>query len=204
MGDVVITYETLFELYRREKSRGDLQELDKNFYNDVIEYLDQKKSILSNDKQADNIFAENERIKAEKQLINIKKILMQLYELRVKKIVDMALIKARDPNFFIDDVNVLGEELGLYDGIIGLFNENREGLLFNVLNSKKPVYKERKKKVEKPVDKDLSLKIVKDTPEFCDADMNMLGPFEEGQEVKFPQNIADILLEKGFAEIVKN
>ncbi|MBW2998810.1 hypothetical protein KY321_04690, partial [Candidatus Woesearchaeota archaeon] len=104
MGDnVVITYETLFELYRREKLRGEIQELDKGFFKNVTEYLSNIKSIVEKSSSSDNIFAGDEKLKAEKQMLNVKKILNLLYELRIKKITDMAWIKARDPNFFIDD-----------------------------------------------------------------------------------------------------
>jgi len=36
---VRITYETLYELLRREKSNDELQKLDESFFRDVIEYL---------------------------------------------------------------------------------------------------------------------------------------------------------------------
>ena len=43
MGDVIITYETLYELLMREKSRAEIQKLDNDFFNDVIKYIKDKK-----------------------------------------------------------------------------------------------------------------------------------------------------------------
>jgi len=45
--EVNITYETLFELMRREKMREDLQEISPSFFDDVLEYLIEKQKIFS-------------------------------------------------------------------------------------------------------------------------------------------------------------
>ena len=71
--EINITYETLFELLRREKNREELQKLDNNFFLDVVNYLKDKKSALELPKN--DIFAAEERRKAETQLENIKNIL---------------------------------------------------------------------------------------------------------------------------------
>jgi len=214
MGDeVIITYETLFELYRREKSRGELQELDKSFFSDVVEYLIQKKAVLDNSISSDNIFAENERMKAEKQLLNIKKILGMLYELRTRKIVDMAWIKSRDPGFFIDDSTILPEEKPIYYNIISIFNNNRANVLLNILNLKQPIIEDVDLnslpiKPNKEVDDDkegtqeegVKIELIEDTPEFVGDDMDLIGPFSKGEVIKLPKRIADILLEKNLAK----
>ena len=67
MGDIVITYETLFEMFRREKNRGELQELEADFYGNVVEYLKQKQEILTNSSDS-NLFAEEEKVRTEKQV----------------------------------------------------------------------------------------------------------------------------------------
>ena len=38
----VITYDTLFDLLKREKERPDLQKLETTFFNDLVFYLKQK------------------------------------------------------------------------------------------------------------------------------------------------------------------
>lgn len=215
MGDnVVITYETLFELYRREKSRGELQELDKDFFKNVVNYLTQKKAISNNSSVDDNIFAENEKMKAEKQLLNVKKILGLLYELRVRKIVDMAWIKSRDPGFFIDDSNLLLEEKSIYHNIIGVFDSNRKNILTNILNYNLPQSEEielrcetikeiKEHKQEEVIKDELDLEIIENTPEFVGEDMNLLGPYEKGEITKLPRKIAEILLEKELAKVIQ-
>ena len=73
--DVVITYETLFELLRIEKGREELQKLDETFMQDVATYLEQKKSTFK-PKPADNVFFSLDSNKAIVELENIKKILI--------------------------------------------------------------------------------------------------------------------------------
>ena len=46
MVEVNITYETLFDLLRRERSRNELQELEETFYEDVKKYLEEKQNML--------------------------------------------------------------------------------------------------------------------------------------------------------------
>ena len=44
--EVNITYETLYELLKREKDMTDLQKLDSSFFNDFVDYLNEKKKML--------------------------------------------------------------------------------------------------------------------------------------------------------------
>ena len=82
MGDVIITYETLYELLRREKSRAEIQKLDKDFFNDVIKYIKDKRDILESQKTKENIFAAKETERTNKQLESIYRILKELYDKR--------------------------------------------------------------------------------------------------------------------------
>ena len=44
--DVVITYETLFDILRREKSRDELQELPISFFYDLMNYMNEKNEFI--------------------------------------------------------------------------------------------------------------------------------------------------------------
>ena len=63
MTDVIITYETLYELLRREKSRKELQKLDPNFYQRVTNYLEEKNIILKSQKDTEIIKTEKQKDK---------------------------------------------------------------------------------------------------------------------------------------------
>ena len=81
--EVNITYETLFELLKREKDTTDLQKLEPNFFNNFVDYLNEKKKILGKD---DSLFSYDEKKKVEKQIDNAKRIIKEIYERREKKI----------------------------------------------------------------------------------------------------------------------
>ena len=49
----------------------------------------------------------------------------------------------------------------------------------------------------------VKLRFVKDTPEFVNSDMEMVGPFKIGQTESFSKEIADILLEQGNVQIIQ-
>ena len=72
MSEINISYETLFELLRREKTRDELQKLEDSFFTDVVNYLKEKEEFLQNQKKKQDLFAADEIYKAEKQLENIK------------------------------------------------------------------------------------------------------------------------------------
>ena len=92
MQEIVITYETLFELLKREKDTTDLQKLEPNFFNYFVDYLNEKKNMLNKE---DTLFSYDEKKKVEKQIENAKRIIKEIYESREKKILNIALMKSR-------------------------------------------------------------------------------------------------------------
>ena len=45
--EVAITFETIYEILRREKNKEDLQRIDNDFFQDVLNYLKEKQQILT-------------------------------------------------------------------------------------------------------------------------------------------------------------
>ena len=131
MGDVIITYETLYELLMREKSRAEIQKLDNDFFNDVIKYIKDKKDILDSQKSKENVFAAKEIERTTKQLESIYRILKELYEKRENKIFTLALLNSRNQSK-IDTSLLLAEELKFYENIKDNLNIYRKGILLNI------------------------------------------------------------------------
>ncbi|MBN1386253.1 hypothetical protein JW968_04760 [Candidatus Woesearchaeota archaeon] len=115
--DIVITYETLFDLLRREKSRVELQKLDREFFKDVVDYLKDKEKMMADDVQED-LFSFGEKEKAQKQLFNIRRILRELYDRREKKVLSMAADKAKTGSKLIDTGSLLPQERQLFDSVV--------------------------------------------------------------------------------------
>ncbi len=210
--EVTITYETLFELLRREKGREDLQALPENFFEDVVDYLKDKSKIL----EKTGMFAEDEVEKTRIQLQNIKKIIKELYDRREKKITVMALDKARTQSNIIDTSSLLGEELSLFNTVEGNLSNFRQSILHNIINQKIPeaVKQEAQtlnitlkpaKDIEDKTEEGNSNAVIKflhAVPKFVGKNLEIFGPFMEGETTELPKELAEVLVKKERAEYI--
>lgn len=227
LEEIKITYETLFELVRREKNREELQKLDDTFYIDVVNYLKDKFELVT--KPQRDLFSVTEKEKAMRELRNIQKILKDLYERREKKIISMALNKSRTDSDMIDTGNLLKEEEHFFNASLNILDGYRKGIIHNILDGKLPVVseckmerkeeeeekeeekKERVTEEETPKEdfksaEELAIKKVKfliTTPQFVGPELEDYGPYSTDETVELPIKVADVLINKGNAEEVK-
>jgi len=215
MQEIVITYETLFELLQREKERNDLQKLEPAFFTDTISYIKEKKKILM--ARSDSPFASEEKKKTERQLENIYKILKELYERREKKIINLALDKSRTQSHLIDTSALLKEEKVVFDALTNILNTYRDAILYSVLNEKVPfmqITEDKKLKDDFRLKDDFkpaselkrTTKLVRflcHIPKFVGTELEEYGPFEEEDIANLPIEIADVLIGKGKVEEIK-
>ncbi|MBN2052775.1 hypothetical protein JW756_04695 [Candidatus Woesearchaeota archaeon] len=235
MVDIRINYETLFDLLRREKNREELQTLDKDFYEQVLAYLKEKKDSLS--RKDDELFASAEREKLKIQFQNIRRIIKELYERREKKILTMAMSKARTGSDVIDTSALLPSEREFFNEQVLLFTKYKETMLDRILNLKeedsaklegvqevkevqeakaraevrKEVVEERSDDENLPdpgaqatfatIPEKKRVIILDSMPKFMGRNNEILGPFNEGEEVELDTFIADLLVKKGKAEM---
>lgn len=202
--DVVVTYETLYEILRREKLRAELQPLDKSFLKDVVKYLSEKQSILDSQMNKVSVFSSSETQKTQKQIDNIKRMIKDLYERRERKIIEQAISSSRlddKPDF----QGMLYEEKELYKSLISTLNSFRQGVLLNILSLKEPKIDEKDKPKELKTEDKPSNKLIRflhATPQFVGDDMKVYGPFEEEDIAALPLKAADILIKNNRAEII--
>ena len=201
MSDVIITYENLYEILRREKYRSELQKLDSNFYQSVVKYLKEKTAILESQSKKDSIFASTEVQKTQTQLKNVQKILKELYEKRENKIIQFALFTSRSQN--IQDTSImLPEEEALYNHMRKALDTHRDGILLNLLQNKLPevaLFEQKDLKIEEKTDT-LSIKILEDIPEFVGPDLKTYGPFQKDNIQDVPLDIANLLIQTNQAK----
>ena len=194
--EVIITYETLFEILRREKFKEEIQKLPDNFIENTIKYLQEKQEILTSQQQKQSIFS-SESTKTQKQLENTKKLLKELYEKRESKIIQLALIASRIKEEQ-DLSNILPSEKILFLSIREVLDKAKNDLLINLLEAKNPQIKEIKQ-----VDQ-LKLKMVKfinPLPQFLGTDQKIYGPFIENDIANLPSEIAELLIKNKRAEL---
>ncbi len=217
--EVAVTYETLYELLRLEKSREEHQTLDHGFLLDVLQYLREKQRILDEAEQKEDLFSLDEREKTQVQLVNIRKIVRELYERREKKILDMALNKSRTKSNLIDTSTLLVHERYLFDSIVSVLDSFRGSVLHNILSLREPTLTEQPaiptaQPASEPTPSIVqqipdtpplppaafkNIKFTQPVEQFVGKELELYGPFQPNQTEKLPSEIADILIEKGSA-----
>ena len=112
MAEEIMTFEALYDILRREKYNQELQTLDKNFFEKVVKYLDEKKLILDSQQQKNSIFASTEIEKTKRQLESVNKILKELYEKRENKIIQLSVSFSKTEDK--PDLSALFPQKGLF------------------------------------------------------------------------------------------
>ncbi len=200
MPDIIITYENLYEILRREKYRTELQKVDETFFRDVVKYLQEKTAILSSQSQKDSIFASTELVKTQNQIRNIQKILKELYEKRENKILQAALFSSRTQNPQ-DTSAMLPQELAFYRGLKDNLDTYRQGILYQILKNELPNLEipdiEVEQKDLKTEDKTntINVQILEDVPEFVGPDLEVYGPYKKDESLSLQENIAKLLIQ---------
>lgn len=196
----IITYDKLYEVLRLEKYKKELQKLDVDFYNKVVKYLEEKKSILHSQEGKDSVFASQSIAKTKRQLENTNMILKELYERRESKIIQMALFNSRTGEKSQETDALLDEEMQFYTSITNLFDVYRTGILSNILQSKLPDVKEEiisNKSTEK-VNK--LIRFIQPVPKFVGENMEVYGPFDSEDIANLPEKVSEILIKNNRAE----
>ena len=206
--DISITYEKLFDLSRKEKSNEELQKLDKNFFDDLISYLNDKNSILDSSDD-DTVFSRSEKEITEKQMENIKKLVNDIYMRREKKIMNLAIMKSRTNSSMIDTSSMLPEEKRLFEDMVSILKDYKKNVLFRILEGKKPEQpkgsSDRKIGGENSDKQDEKVKVemTDNVPKFIGKEMETYGPFEQGATADLPEQVANILISKGRAKKIE-
>ena len=203
-NEVIITYETLYELMRREKFRPELQKLNKEFFNDFIKYFNEKKIILESQQKKKSIFTSTETQKTQKQIENVKKIIKELYEKRENKILQLVMFASRNNDNPVFN-EMLVEEKKFFNDLLETTNNYRKNILYNLIEGKQPEIKEVEKPKELKTEKKDSIKMVRflqSIPKFIGNDLNIYGPFEEEEIAAIPAEVAKLLTKKKKTEII--
>ncbi len=216
-NEINITYETLYELLRREKNREELQEFSQDFFRDLVSYIESKEEIIKSGEGSDMLSASQQQ-KNKIQLENIRKILKELYEKRERKIINMALTKSRTGSDIIDMSRLLGEEKMLYDELKGLLDRFRSGILANIVRGKLPkvdavqefaakgkedAAKPAEKKPEEAKKSTALIRFLQPVPKFLGKELETYGPFDKDEIATLPSEIASVLITKQRAEEIE-
>jgi len=168
-----MSYSSLREIQKREMESAALTKLDENFYEQVAEFLKNKREEALSTKS----------ILVIKEYENIKKVVITIQTKREEKLVLLAL-RGQVVDGLTDD-----ERTMLYT-ISSTVKTYRDTVL-EVLSTEASEIARTKK-----------IKIVKDVEQYKGLDNNVYGPFKNGEEAALPLQEADWLLKSHLAEQV--
>ena len=205
---------------QEKKSPQRLARVPPDFYKLLREYVQKERENLANSPGVEDV-------QALMQFANLVKLVGDTISIRQRKIVQMA-ISASFSEFY-EPENLVGWEQDMYNEILNTVRKYREIALSSVgLGSgASSSAKERatsslsvEESVEQPAHPAESpsesstvevttpatvrLRILKSIPAFIGTDYNTYGPYEEGAVVDLPPGVAEILLVRNLAEVVKD
>lgn len=205
--EVVLTYETLYELLRREKARDELQKLENNFLKDTLNYLREKQQSYDENLTKNDIFSQSERDKLHIQLANIKKIMKDLYDIRERKIINMSINKSRTNSHIVDTANLTSQEKAMFESLHSVLTQYRTGILHRILEQRDPdilpivLSLPEEKQPDQPTIKSetKTIKFLEKVEQFAGKELELYGPYETEDEATLPTELAEILLNQGKA-----
>ncbi|MDO8656361.1 MAG: hypothetical protein Q7K45_03920, partial [Nanoarchaeota archaeon] len=172
-------------------------------------YLREKQTLLEQTHQQDELFAIGERQKLEYELRSIQRIVKQMYELREKKIIDIALNRSKTGSDIIDTSAMVMEEKEFYEHVLRTLDTYRRGILISLLKCELPNVQQQRiplapltleLRQEKPVAPGkMHIKLLQAVPQFIWTDMKEYGPFAPGETIEIYKEIAELLVRKGRA-----
>lgn len=207
---VVLTYETLYEILRKEKNHDELQKIDSNFFTDALNYLREKQQAYDDTLAKNDIFSQSEREKLHIQIANIKKILRDLYDLRERKIINMAINSSRIKTHILDSQHLLPPEQSLFQSIHTVLLQHRQGIVNRIIEARDvelmpvvlpPPELHAPETVESPANTSTTkhVKFLDTIEQFVGEELEMYGPYAANDEAELPRELADVLIRQGKA-----
>ncbi len=195
-----ISYKNLRKIQQMEINSPQLTKIDSSFYHEISEYAKNLESRLEKEDSPQKKTLLRDEIK------NTKKIAINIYELREKKIVIAAISKARGGN---PDLKFLvPEEQKLFDSLLNLMVQSRQEVLDNKskkeekaeVNPSEPEHEEPK--VEKQENTKSMLVINKDIPEFVGTDTKKYH-LRKGDVISLSEEMGEMLSKRGAAKKIE-
>lgn len=195
MSDNPLTFSELRKIEKKEKRQEELSEIEDDFLLRVSQYLDRKQN--SSD---------------DREFRNAKRVFEKIIGLRQQKIVRNARVSVKtDTNS--SELPLLPREKELYLDLKQRFNDYSEEIQDFVdqpANQRDPVEETETAEDEGPEEEEeetgedyTTVKVTGNVPEFMGTDLESYGPFEEGEEAEIPDDNAEILVNRGNAEVVE-
>jgi len=195
-----INYRILREIQQMEKNSPILTELKTNFYIDLSKYLEELKNRLQNESSS------QKQTLLKGEIENTEKIVINIYELREKKILLAAISKARGGNPEIK--NMINIEKNLFNSILNVLITTRGQFLKNesIVNEKtepkqelvEPDKSELNKKNSNPI-----VRVTEDIPEFIGTNEKKYS-LRKNDILSLPEDMCEMLSRRGVVKKINH
>lgn len=183
----MITYKDIYEAAKKERYSENLQPIPKTFVKEVAQYLKEKReAALKNEDVFSDVL-----IKTKKQLENAITLFQELLRRRRKKILNLVLIASETGISKQDFENMLLLEKSLFEDLIKCI-ESSDKKLNELLSGQR----------EEEFIKNSMVVFLEAIEGFVAPTGDNFGPYEAGQFVNIPREIAAIFVEDGKAEFM--
>lgn len=187
-----MTFSELRKVQKNEKRTEGLTELNQNFMLNVADYFSTKKE------------TEGES----REYKNAERVFEKIISLREDKITRAAKIAANSNGSAPE--NLLPFENELFRKLRNAYEDHKETALdrkeeTSSIPEPQPEIEEEPEDEEESTNEEseegyVKVKILSEVPEFMGTDLESYGPFDAGEEVKVPEDNAEILVNRGNAE----
>jgi len=215
--DEALTFSELRKVQKQERRQDDLTELDEDFIADVVEYLSRKKDVSGESreyKNAKRVFRKIISLREDKIVKNAQLSVTSNVSLQEMNVMPREEQLFRElKQVFTDHRERISEFLEAEEKEADPQNPEMAPKASENSSEKEQDDKENEEneKDEQKEDDGLpdpeeGFKIVKiksDVPEFMGTDLEAYGPFEEGDQAEVPEDNAEILENRGNAEVIK-
>lgn len=176
----MLTYNDVYNFARQEKYNPTLQKLPKNFFDELKNYLNEKRKLFEKEEISDTIK------KLKKQFENIDSLINELFEIRLKKIINLAFLAKISGITKSDIENMLQEEKDFFNKVLDSMKQFDEKIKTELSNvGEKKDLKNKNTQM---------IKFIEDVSEFLDGEGITCGPFKKGDIVNISKEIAEILV----------
>lgn len=203
----VITYNKIREIQRDERTQTVLTRLPDNIVESLQAYLAEKQSLLDKNKGSDNLFSQDMYSRVDYELKNARKSVVDIFEIRQRKIIEQAFQAAKTDIKIKDTSNMLAFEKQLFNTMIDSFTKYMNGCVFNILRNNKPVFEalpeEKVFKREDASSNKILVRVLSDMPALLCEDNTTIGPLKKEDVVFIPRRVGEILVNQKKAEEVR-
>jgi hypothetical protein len=208
----IITFEQIYDLARKEKTSEEIQPVNPNILGQISFYLDSKEKIIESSKGK---VIEPELEKQRIQLNSARQLAKEFYERRERKVILLALEKSRVHQ--ADTKNLLEHENVMLEDISREIEKHREDTLSVMFGPPaqpyEPVGQEDAKHEKKEAGNILpekddayqeleTVRFISVHGRFYGPNLEIYGPFKEGDIANLPKIIVDILLKKEAVRVI--